>query len=357
MTAPSQKLFSKIAFHMQKTDISCLHIYSDGCASQYKSRYAFNHLNELQEKFEKVKITRHFFGSNHGKSLCDSCGGTVKNAATRAVLSGEHFIQSAQDMYDFCVNKLSVVPEEDCCHLKNRRSFVLLKDIVRIPSAPLKAIPGTQDIHCLCPKEGSLMVKHLSCFCDVCLIGEGSDCSHKDFTLDWTHVSLFDKNKIMKSKKMAKSNTYTKITEIEAHEGEESQELTLTNCEESECGEIRRSSPELPLPLSREEFFSSVQQMFTSCEDFQMLRQVAEQLSPSFLKYPLPTIIPRCVIQVGQAKVDAIAHKLTPPGLNLYPLLISGDGNCVPRTLSIFCFGDEDHHREICVAGLLVSLQ
>lgn len=191
------------------------------------------------------------------------------------------------------------------------------------------------------------MVKHLSCFCDVCLIGEGSDCSHKDFTLDWTHVSLFDKNKIMKSKKMAKSNTYTKITEIEAHEGEESQELTLTNCEESECGEIRRSSPELPLPLSREEFFSSVQQMFTSCEDFQMLRQVAEQLSPSFLKYPLPTIIPRCVIQVGQAKVDAIAHKLTPPGLNLYPLLISGDGNCVPRTLSIFCFGDEDHHREM----------
>ncbi|RUS75871.1 hypothetical protein EGW08_016360, partial [Elysia chlorotica] len=51
-------------------------------------------------------------------------------------------------------------------------------------------------------------------------------------------------------------------------------------------------------------------------------------------------------------EVDTLAlelvRDLTPSsGLLLYPIKTVGDGNCVPRALSLLCFGDQDHHTEI----------
>ncbi|KAK3793667.1 hypothetical protein RRG08_014561 [Elysia crispata] len=40
---------------------------------------------EIAWDHPKVRIRRHYFGAGHGKSLCDSVGGTIKNCALRAV--------------------------------------------------------------------------------------------------------------------------------------------------------------------------------------------------------------------------------------------------------------------------------
>ena len=56
--------FSKVVFEkcIQKViaqGVSVLHIFSDGCSSQYKSRYTFKHLSDLQAKYPSVRLTRH----------------------------------------------------------------------------------------------------------------------------------------------------------------------------------------------------------------------------------------------------------------------------------------------------------
>lgn len=98
--------------YLKSIGMNTLHFFSDGAGSQYKSRFTFHDLSELQGQYSELTLTRHFFGSSHGKSQCDSCGGTVKNAASRAVVSGSHVIQSARDMFEFCVQKMTISNSE-----------------------------------------------------------------------------------------------------------------------------------------------------------------------------------------------------------------------------------------------------
>ena len=47
------------------------------------------------------------FRAQHGKGLADGAVGRVEAAATRAVKTRQVIIQSAQEFYDFCVDKLN----------------------------------------------------------------------------------------------------------------------------------------------------------------------------------------------------------------------------------------------------------
>jgi len=54
-------------------------VYSDGCASQFKSKIPFQFVAKSPE------LHRAYFGTRHGKSPCDALGGIIKNAATRHI--------------------------------------------------------------------------------------------------------------------------------------------------------------------------------------------------------------------------------------------------------------------------------
>ena len=141
-------MINKCIEHMKSKGIVSLHIFSDGCGAQYKSKTTFQHLSELQAKHSNITLTRLFFGSNHGKSLCDSCGGVVKNCATRAVVSDDFIIQNASQMLAFCQEKL-LIQNDDCLHANSMRSFILLQreDIVRKTEPLLRPVPDTRQIH------------------------------------------------------------------------------------------------------------------------------------------------------------------------------------------------------------------
>ena len=49
--------------------------FSDGAASQYKGKTSFYYLSQTSN------MERAFFGSQHGKRICDSVGGVVKSCA------------------------------------------------------------------------------------------------------------------------------------------------------------------------------------------------------------------------------------------------------------------------------------
>ena len=186
--------FSKVVFEkcIQKViaqGVSVLYIFSDGCCRQYKSRYTFKHLSDLQTRHPSVRLTRHFFGAGHGKSLCDFSGGVVKNAAIRGVASGVCTIQRAQDMFNFCTEKM--VTSMTCPHVSSEPSFQLLSsdDIARGPHDALGAVKETQSIHSLLFDNGKTRARDMSCFCNTCLLGESDVCCNRNFVSDWKVVS------------------------------------------------------------------------------------------------------------------------------------------------------------------------
>ena len=76
--------------------------WSDGCGSQYRSRYAFDLITHLPKELE---ITWNFFEHDHGKGCVDGIGGTVKNTVFRRVcakkvviLNAKHFAEYANSI-------------------------------------------------------------------------------------------------------------------------------------------------------------------------------------------------------------------------------------------------------------------
>ena len=120
-------------------------IFSDGCCSQNKSKIPFFYLSQLTGG----PATEHcYFGSRHGKSLCDSLGGTTKTAARSTMKARQAVISSAAEMVEFCQRTLqqpvSTTTDGTCVHRK--RWFVELKNIKVNSSATLKTVPGTRKI-------------------------------------------------------------------------------------------------------------------------------------------------------------------------------------------------------------------
>ena len=297
--------------------LAALHIFSDGCSSQYKSQYTFHHLSQLQELHPHIKITRHFLGSNHGKSLCDSCGEVVKNAATSAVLAGREVIQSAQQMFDYCSKNLTVTGDDSCSHLENLRSFA----VIQPTDIPSKYFPA----------KGMLSIKNLSCFCEVCLLGEEGVCENKNFTGGWEMCKLvYDKQ----SKKGRKLKNIS--------------QADLGQSEDDVASADALDACETPVvSVSRQDFFDDFQSKLQACNSFDELRRISKLHASKLDAYPLPAITPKRVMDIGI--VDKIAMALLPDYCKpLLPVLTVADGNCVPRTLSLLSFGDQEHHVELC---------
>lgn len=197
--------------YLQSKQFVSIHMFSDGCPSQYKSKIPFFHLSELQLKYPQVYITRHFFGSNHGKSLCDSSGGTVKNCATRAVACGDFSIQSAQEMFSFCEQRLILNDEHHQTHV--HRSFVLvgMEDVQRSQKVDdLTTVQGTRLLHRFFPTRelGTLRASALSCFCSICLLGEEGTCEHVAFTGDLKSITV-QKQKVRSCERNLPNSTKT----------------------------------------------------------------------------------------------------------------------------------------------------
>ena len=60
--------------------IKKIHYFSDGCAGQYKSKYAFNNLCNHEADFG-IAAEWNFFATSHGKNPCDGIGGNLKLTA------------------------------------------------------------------------------------------------------------------------------------------------------------------------------------------------------------------------------------------------------------------------------------
>lgn len=98
--------------------------FTDGCSSQYKGKTSFVDVS-FAESDTGVPTEKHFFGSRHGKGPCDRQIGVVKKMAKRAVLNRKEIIKSAEDLYLFGKETLSLPKEGVHSHKKDPSSLYL----------------------------------------------------------------------------------------------------------------------------------------------------------------------------------------------------------------------------------------
>ena len=346
--AMAQTILDKTVQHLKSRapGLQQLAVFSDGCAAQYKSKLPFFYMSDMKSP---VEIVRAYFGSRHGKSPCDACGGVVKRAVEEDILSRQAFIKDAKTMFEHCVNMHSL-PEEPsptmCCH--KRRVFFLVQeeDVDRsMPSSELQTVDGTRKLHSLRRvRKNVIETRNLSCFCSPCL--EKRDvCINTKYVEPWKTVNIkhtvpvsSDSSSI--SKEIDPDSDTDASDSLSVDDGILNKAFIKANqsLEISKC---------VVVPLeSREAFFSDLQKQFSDCNSYEDLRELVAASRSSILSYKLPSITPKCLYDVGQ--VDHRALKDLPRGLeHIYPVATEADGNCVPRTFSLLVFGDQEHHTEI----------
>ncbi len=185
----------KLAKHLTQTrklPLQTLHRYSDGCACQYKSKGPFSDVSYATEDFS-FKIQHHFYGTRHGKGASDGDGAVIKSQATRSVMAGTTVISNAGDLYTFTKENLTKSPPEgQCCQPFMRTAFYVRADEVdRERVRTMRTVKGTRKVHAVkTVKPGMICTRNLSCFCDYCLKGEGSECKNTTYVANWKRINL-----------------------------------------------------------------------------------------------------------------------------------------------------------------------
>lgn len=119
--------------------LKIVHIFSDGCAAQFKNRYNLSNICTAKADFG-IQISWSFFPTSHGKGAVDGIGATVKRAMWTAVKADKIILNKPVDCYSYLVNaKLNgivvfYVPQTDinnCTkHLEKRwKNLPLIKNL------------------------------------------------------------------------------------------------------------------------------------------------------------------------------------------------------------------------------------
>ena len=176
--------------HLQeKRGLNFQHIveFTDGCSGQYKSKSPFADIS-YTKLTHGISFERNFFGSRHGKGPSDGVSGVVKSAVRRAVISRRVTINTAEEMFDYCVLTLT----KDCCAGQRRSFYYVPRGEInrKRPTSEVKtAVAGTRNLHSVrCVRAGVIETRLLTCFCGGCLKGE--ECSNNDYVLPWETRAL-----------------------------------------------------------------------------------------------------------------------------------------------------------------------
>ena len=139
-------------------------MFSDGAASQYKSRLPFANISTGFD--QPLKLEWNWFGSGHGKGPSDGESGVIKAYVTRFVKANEdRLIDSAQQFFQLCQEKLTNVDGDSRRHIY----FVPVSQTsaLRAGAVPnAKPLPGCRKIQTMrSNSKGVVRYRRLSCFC------------------------------------------------------------------------------------------------------------------------------------------------------------------------------------------------
>ncbi|KAK6192316.1 hypothetical protein SNE40_003804 [Patella caerulea] len=318
--------------------------FSDGCASQYKSKQAFRDISDSTSH----STDRYFFGSRHGKGPCDACVGVVKSSIRNAVLRREVIVQSAEDAFGYCRIKMTRDETDDQCN-HSKRTFFLVKNISHRKNSNLMTIVGTRSLHCVASVTGpgdAVWTRNLCCYCDVCIGYESGLCESTGHVDNWTLQPLLQQKKSAieksgKDPKVAETEKAPKTAQMQKESKEDNAENKLMTRDENT--DVLIIEPE----ITRQHFFARCTEYLAKCKNFGNLQARAIYFKELDL-YQKYTVEVESGVSILKNKltVDKVALTLHPGQCSFgYPVVVV-DGNCLPRSVSVAC---EEYHEEIRV--------
>ena len=288
--------------HIKRHVPGCKEVqFSDGSASQFKSKLPFLHVSETNTH----GMERAYFGSRHGKGPCDALGWLVKKKAELYVKTRKGTIQHAKQLLEFCKENLTIDEGSNCEH--KRRLFFYQEKIERsVSDKEVQTIKGTRKIHSVRGVEaGVIKTRHLSCFCHACLEEKGQ-CLNERFVGEWSTQYLFKGN--IKSKHQTGRKGGKKPKQSDKTIGKKNMKQISDCTTFKELGDVVAGKTFEPLPQYTTKTFCNT----GMCIDKNSMELV-------------PKDIPQC----------------------LHPATVKTDGNCLPRSASVLAYGTEDHFKEM----------
>ena len=147
-------------------EINSIHIWSDGCAAQYKSKLPFFHISQAFNRGAEYDLTWNFFGSRHGKCSADGEAGVVKTFLTQEATQTNIILDNAYQVYNHLVASELYRPTGS-----SQRHFYLVSNLdmekQRQHVRDVSTVVGTRRLHQIIPGHAtrSIRFRDLSCFC------------------------------------------------------------------------------------------------------------------------------------------------------------------------------------------------
>jgi hypothetical protein len=346
--------------HLKETrNINMEHVvqFSDGCASQYKCKFAFYDVSESEKNFHH-STERSFFGSRHGKGPCDACIGVVKSNIRNAVVRREVTVQSAEDAFDYFTRKMTKDGKEGQCNHSKRTFFLVPKNkIQHRKRSDLLTVVGTRSLHCV--HSGSaeaVWTRNLSCYCDFCKGYDIGLCCESISHVDtWKFVPLTQKKKsniqyTSERQLRIKAVIQKKTSSVESETTSEPQ-LKMRRVDDEVTEKTRRVDDDVTekTETTRKEFFKNCSEYLNQANCFDDLQAKSLDLEDKLRAYSFEANGGVSILR-NHLTVDKVAMALYPDNCTTrYPVVVQGDGNCLPRSISVACFGCEDYHMEVRV--------
>jgi len=127
----------KVIEELSKTvKITKIHVWSDGCSAQFRSRFVFFLISRIDKKYE---VNWFYNERHHGKGPMDGVGGTMKNKVFRDVKSGKVQINDAESFAEYADNTINGIKS---LYLPESHVFDEPDDIENAPR-----IVGTLEVH------------------------------------------------------------------------------------------------------------------------------------------------------------------------------------------------------------------
>ncbi|KAK6196383.1 hypothetical protein SNE40_001618 [Patella caerulea] len=301
-TAAVQHFIDKSLHYIDKWKFKKVVIFSDGCAAQYKDSNCL-----VAFSMRKYLIEWNFFGSDHRKSEADGELDSLNRALDLGILGRQVIIRCAQDIVDWANDRENLRLDE--AGSKSHFHYVPTDAINRdetVKAATVKDLRNFHQVKNVC-KDYEILVRSLSCYCRGCI--NYTEC------LNWDNIENFVKRTIEVKKSTVETEDMTDTVPADTH-------LVFD-------GKVNK------------EF-----------QNFSNFDSVQKFVNGNFSKIPqLPTPDVNISLLSTRKKIDQNSLTLVPDDLEeygeLYPAIINGDGNCLPRCVSLLAYGTESKFKEI----------
>lgn len=373
--------------------------WTDQAPTQYKSKHVFRQLSN-----DELPTCHNYYPVKHGKNPADGASGRVKLTFKRGKLSREATIRNAKELFEYSAASLDKIPSDGdaCQHFLTKVMF--MGKIRRHDFPGSEAIKNTAKIHSVRSTgvPNWVQIRFTSCCCLNCMCNSGP-CHYPEFSDDWklkcmTNDRAEDDGVQLKhwTRKLDKNDLKTmesisikRLTEFESRKEKvyarfhkkETKDINLHKKDKNDnkCAKRKLVYTELEvspkrrppqvnkenyrkrksldkLQISDEEedkenvFFEGITDFWVQTyENISLLKSFKDvQEYCQFNEFP--DLIPHFHnVMSASDRVDKISEMLypddAPPGL--VPRRVLGDGNCLPRSLSLLTFGTEHRHKEI----------